>query len=194
MHETNILLVRHPETVGNVEGRLMGRNAAPFTDLGRLQLRRVPRKVAAFEPDLVLSSPLERTLVLAERSARAAAAPLRVDERLIELHFGEAEGMTFEEIAEAGIVFNFRSREEPVAAGGESRAQIEERSAAVCDELTARGGRYTIVTHGGVFRASMVHLLGLPSDAIWSFHIHNAQLAHVRIVEGHGILEEYVQG
>lgn len=194
MHETNILLVRHPETVGNVEGRLMGRNAAPFTEAGRLQLRRVPRKVASFQPDVVYSSPLERALVLAERCARSAEAPLLVDERLIELHFGEAEGMTFEEIAEAGILFNFRSRSEPVAVGGESRKEIEERSAVVCDELTSRGGRYTIVTHGGVFRACLVHLLGLPSDAIWSFHIHNAQLAHIRIIEGQGVLEEFVRG
>lgn len=193
MKETNLLLVRHPETTANVEGRLNGRLCSPYTGEGRLQLRRAARKIASFAPDRILSSPLERTLRLAERAAAASDCPLVVEERIIELDFGDAEGMTYEEIAEAKLVFNFRSAEEPVAPGGESRGQIERRSAEVCDELVGEGGRFAVVTHGGVFRASLVHLLGLDSEAIWSFHIHNAQLAHVRVIEGHGILEEYVQ-
>lgn len=194
MRETNILLVRHPETEGNVDGRLMGRNTSPFTTRGYLQARRLPKKIAAFQPDAIWSSPLERAHVVATRAARITRTPLTVDDRLIELDFGEAEGMTFEEIAEAGLSFNFRSRELPVAPGGESRQQIEERAAEVCDELVATGGRFAVITHGGVVRASIMHLLGLPSDAIWAFHVHNAQMAHVRIVEGHGSLEEYVEG
>jgi broad specificity phosphatase PhoE len=191
---TDILFVRHPETTANIEGRLNGRMSSPLTATGRLQLRRVPRKICAFKPDRILTSPLERTLVLAERAARLCGCPLEIDERIIELDFGDAEGLTFEEIAEAGFTFNFRSVDDPVAPGGESRADIGRRSAEVCDELTEAGGRYVVVTHGGVFRSSLVHLLGLGSEAIWSFHIHNAQLAHVRVIEGHGSLEEYVQG
>jgi hypothetical protein len=29
---------------------------------------------------------------------------------------------------------------------------------------------------------------------VWAFHVHNAQLATVRVVDGHGMLEEYVAG
>jgi hypothetical protein len=39
-----------------------------------------------------------------------------------------------------------------------------------------------------------VHLLGLSSSDIWAFHIHNAQMAHVRVIDGHGMLEEYRRG
>lgn len=194
MRDTEILLIRHPETVANVTGRLVGRGDAAFTYEGRLQMRRVPRKVKAYEPDVVWTSPLRRAYILARASAAHAGVDLRVDERLIELDFGTAEGMTHEEIAEAAIPFNFRSREEPVAPEGESRGEIERRSARFCDDLVAEGGRHVVVTHGGVLRASLVHLLGLHSTDIWAFHIHNAQLAYVRVIEGHGILEEYVRG
>jgi len=194
MRETDVLLVRHPETDANVTGRFVGRGASPYTTLGLRQLRRVPPKVAAFRPDVVWSSPLERALRLAERAATLAEVPLRVDPRLVELDFGDAEGMTFEEIAEAGLAFNYRAREEPVARGGESRGEIERRSATFVDQLIAAGGRHAVITHGGVFRASLVHLIGLASTDIWAFHIHNAQLAHVRVVDGHGMLEEYVTG
>jgi len=194
MRDVDILLVRHPETEANVTGRLVGRGHSAYTHLGRRQLARVPRKIAAFAPDVVWSSPLERAQRLAEKAATVAEVPLRVDERLVELDFGDAEGLTFEEVSEAGLRFNYRSADEPVAPGGESRADIEGRSAKFCDELLVQGGRHAIVTHGGVFRASLVHLLGLASMDIWAFHIHNAQLAYVRVVDDHGMLEEYVQG
>lgn len=194
MNQARILLVRHPETEANVTGRLVGRGHSAYTREGVRQLARAPRKIARFGPELVWSSPLERAHRLAQRAAAIAHVPLTIDNRLVELDFGDAEGMTFEEVASAGMRFNYRSREEPVAPGGESRGDIERRSAAFCDELVSAGGSHAVVTHGGVFRASLVHLLGLASSDIWAFHIHNAQLADILIVDGHGQLEEYVQG
>jgi len=194
MHECDILLVRHPQTDANVTGRFVGRGDSAYTPEGLRQLARVPRKVARFAPDRVWSSPLERAHRLARRCASASGVPLGPDDRLVELDFGEAEGMTFVEVAEAGLSFDYRNWDRPVAPGGESRREIEARSAEFCGLLVANGGRHTVVTHGGVFRASLVHLLGLASTDIWAFHIHNAQLAHVRIVDGHGMLESYAQG
>lgn len=193
MTNTQILLVRHPETEANVDGRLVGRGDSPYTHEGRKQLRRAPRKIAEFKPDVVWASPLTRALRLGRRSAALAGVPLHVDDRLVELHFGIAENMTFEQISEAGLEFNYRSRETPVAPGGESRAQIEQRASAFCDEVLSAGGRHAIVTHGGVFRAALVHLLALESTDIWAFHIHNAQLAYLTVIEGHGMLERYIQ-
>lgn len=194
MTETHILLVRHPETEANVDGRLIGRGDSPLTAVGLGQLERLPERIAAFGPEEVWASPLERARVPAERAAAIAGCELIVDERLIELDFGDAEGLTFDEIAERGMTFDYGNRDAPVAPNGESRAAIEERSAAVVGALAARGGRFAVVTHGGVFRASMVTLLGLASTDIWAFHIKNAQLGHVRVVDGHGMLEEYVVG
>ncbi len=194
MTETWLLLVRHPETAANMTGCMVGRGDSPFTEKGRGQAERLPDEIVAFAPDEIWTSPLRRAHVVAQHAATDGHLPLVVDERLQELDFGEAEGLTWEEIEEAGIAFNFRSADDPVAPGGESRAQIELRTAEVCDELVARGGRFALVAHGGVVRAAIVHLLGLAPEAIWAFHIHNAQLAVVRVVEGHGMLEEYREG
>jgi len=194
MHETKLLLVRHPETVANVTGRFVGRGDSPFTAEGRLQARRLPAKLAAFAPDAIWSSPLHRARSVAEKAAELAGVPLCTDDRLLELDFGDAEGMTFEEISAAGLVFNYRSATEPVAPRGESRGSIERRVAEVAYELVARSGRFVIVAHGGVVRAMLVHLLGLTPTDVWAFHVHNAQLATVRVIDGHGMLEEYVQG
>lgn len=194
MHETTLLIVRHPETVANVTGRFVGRGDSPFTAEGLLQARRLPGKIAAFCPDEVWSSPLRRALIVARKAAARTQVPLCIDERLQELDFGEAEGMTFEEISDAGLSFNYRSATKPVAPGGESRGSIERRVAQIADELATREGRFAIVAHGGVVRAMLVHVLGLTHTDVWAFHVHNAQLATVRIVDGHGMLEEYVAG
>ncbi len=194
MRETTLLLVRHPETLANVTGRFVGRGDSPFTAEGLLQARRLPAKIAAFAPDEIWSSPLRRALTVAEKASRVAGAKLLTDDRLLELDFGDAEGMTFEEITEAGLAFNYRSATQPVAPGGESRGSIERRVAEIADELSARDGRFVVVAHGGVVRAMLVHVLGLTYTDVWAFHVHNAQLATVRIVDGHGMLERYIEG
>ncbi len=192
--ETHILIVRHPETEANINGRFVGQGESPFTATGRVQARRLPRKIARFEPEAVWTSPLLRARVVAERAARLAGRPLHVEDRLIELDFGAAHALTFDEIVAADIPFNYRSAEEPVAPGGESRRDLQRRVGALVDEVCCTSGRHAFVCHAGVMRAALAHVLGLTGDQLWAFSIHNAQLAHVRVVDGFGLLEDYRQG
>jgi broad specificity phosphatase PhoE len=191
---TEILIVRHPETEANVNGRFVGQGNSPYTALGRRQARRLPRKIARFGPQAIWSSPLDRALVVARRAQRITGVPLTVDSRLIELDFGEAHALTWEEITAAGIPFNYRSAAEPVAPGGESRDQLQARVGAAIDEVIAIGGCHAIVCHAGVMRAILAHTLGLRGEQLWALAIHSAQLAKVRITDGHGQLVEYIQG
>ncbi len=188
------MLVRHPETEANINGRYVGRGDSPYTDRGVEQVERLAARIEAFEPDLVWSSPLRRALTVARLASERRGVELQIDDRLNELDFGIAEGFTFEETVEQGITFEFANVDGAVAPMGESRRDIWDRSASVMEELLARGGRVAVVTHGGVFRSALPFLLGLSIDHIWTFHIRNAQIAVVKIVEGHGQLEEFVLG
>jgi broad specificity phosphatase PhoE len=194
MDVIEFLLVRHPETQANVDVRFVGRGDSPYTAEGRRQLERITRTIARFGPDVIWSSPLTRALTLAEEAAALSSARLAVDRRLMEIDFGEVEGMTYDEIVASGNYLNYKDQEAPVSPGGESRGAVEARAAAVCEAALAAGGRHCLVTHGGVFRASLVHLLGLASTDIWAFHVHNGQLAYVSVVDGHGVLEKFLQG
>lgn len=191
MTETHLLVIRHPETDANVDGRLVGRGATPYTANGRAQLRRVPHEVREFGPDEVWTSPLERAYLLGKAVAEHCGCPLVIDERLVEIDFGLAEGLTFAEVAEQSIRFDYADAEAPVAPEGESRGDVQRRAVEIAEAILARGGRFAVVTHGGVFRALMVRLLGLESKDIWAFHVRNGQMAHIRVVDGHGQLEEY---
>jgi broad specificity phosphatase PhoE len=194
MPDSLLLIVRHPQTEANVAGRFVGQGESAFTAVGQVQARRLARKIVAFAPAAIWTSPLERALTVARRAANRARVPLHVEERLMELNFGQAHGLTWDEIAEAGIQFNYRSADMPVAPGGESRNELLGRVSAAVDDIVAATGKQAIVCHAGVMRAVLAHTLGLSGDQLWAFSIHNAQLATVRIIDGHGQLEEFVRG
>lgn len=191
MGDADFLIVRHPETLANVEGRFVGRGESPYTERGRRQVGLLAERIAAFRPEAVWSSPLARAHDVAVAAAAACGVTVTVDDRLSELDFGRAEGLTWPEIERAGLAFDYESVDRPVAPGGESRAQIEARVAAFTDDLVAAAGRHAVCTHGGVFRAMVVHLLGLRTSDIWAFHIRNGAVAHVSVTEGHGMIEEF---
>lgn len=186
--KTRFLIVRHPETTANADGRYIGRGDAPYTELGTRQAHLLVDETVRWRPDRIFASPLRRTTDVAQEAARLLGVRLVADERLTELDFGQAEGLTVAEVEAAGIVFDFHNERSPVAPGGESRTDIFERSKLFSLEQEALGGSLAVVTHGGVFRSLLVHLLGLPLDAIWAFDIRPAQVAEVLAVAGRGIL------
>ncbi len=189
--EIRFLLMRHPETSANATGRYVGRGDAPYTDVGRIQSNLLVAELADWRPERLYSSPLRRTREVVDRAAESLGLAPSVDERLNELDFGDAEGLTLDEVKAAGMAFDFHSAEAPVAPGGESRLDIYRRSVDFAAEQETVGGRLAIVTHGGVFRSLLVHLLGLPMEAIWSFDIRPAQIAEVRRFDSHGALVSF---
>ncbi|MBS3956298.1 MAG: histidine phosphatase family protein [Clostridiales bacterium] len=189
--DVRFLLVRHPETVANVEGRYVGRGNTPFTERGNIQATLLAEHIVSFRPAALYTSPLRRARVVAEQaSVRLGVDPI-VDVRFTELDFGLAEGLTYAETSERGVQFDFASPDAPVAIGGESRNEIYDRVARTLDAVPHAFDRVAIVTHGGVFRSAIAHLLGLPRQAIWSFHIQNGSVAEIRVLDGHGMVEEF---
>ncbi len=191
MTERRLLILRHPETEANVDGRYVGRGDAPYTKRGHRQAKLAVDAIEAFGAEIVWSSPLRRTRYVAEHAAETLGVELRIDERITELDFGEAEGLTYEQTQERGISFNFEAEDLPVAPGGESRREILVRSGAAIDEAVASATRVAMVTHGGVFRSAVVHILSLPISAIWSFDIRNASCVEFRYVDGHPMLTAF---
>ncbi|WP_221032179.1 histidine phosphatase family protein [Actomonas aquatica] len=110
-------------------------------------------------PRLVWTSPATRCVRLAE----SLGGPLRVDERLWELNFGEWEGRRWETFhdarSDAWAVDPWNGR----PPGGESGAEMSARVAAVREDIwaEARGGDgvVAVVAHAGVLRAWR-HLTG----------------------------------
>ncbi len=187
-----ILLVRHPETTANIEGCYVGRGDTPLTPRGIRQIALLSSAIHDFAPQVIWTSPLERAAIVAGRAATDTGLTARVDDRLTELDFGQAEGLTYAEAIEQGVTFDFASEHRPVAPGGESRRDILRRTSRAIDEiLTEPEDRIAIVTHGGVLRSALVYLLELPISAIWAFQIDNGCVAQVELLDERGRLVEF---
>ena len=95
-----LYLIRHGETEWNLEGRLQGGKDSSLTALGRQQASGIAISLKAGPPSLILSSPLGRARKTAEIIAKALDISIEKDDRLGELRFGAAEGLTLKAIDE----------------------------------------------------------------------------------------------
>ena len=143
---TEILLVRHPETLANAHGRFVGSGESPFTERGERQADALVSCIASWCPTLVRTSPRVRARTVAERAAQASDAQLEVDEDLAEIDFGLAEGLTYEETTVRGIEIDLLGGpvETSPFEGGESWRDFLERvvRAASLAEVQALGAAY----------------------------------------------------
>ena len=155
-----LLLVRHGESEGNVEGLIQGQLDKPMTDLGHVQAKAVAERLRADGgADRVVSSPLARALQTAEAIGSALGLPVTTEDRLMEYDFGELSGLTGREVAERypGWSWLVDRGDTPreVLPGEEGWASFDSRIAEVLADLMALEGRTIVVTHGGVIMAAL---------------------------------------
>lgn len=131
-----IYLVRHGETVWNVEGRLQGWQDSPLTSRGMAQAHTAGRRLAdstTIRSPRVISSPLGRAISTANillQALRPCRPRTSVEDGIAEHRFGDWEGLTWLEIERRwpgeranreADKWNFR------VPGGESYALLLER-------------------------------------------------------------------
>lgn len=162
---TRLVLIRHGEAYCNALGVVGGPlGCGGLTELGRAQ-------AAALRERLVRSREFDDAVALYTSilpRARETAAiigpglPSRLiavaDCELCELHPGEADGMTWDEMVErfGGPDWD-RDPRAPLAPGGESWLGFYERCERIINEIVERhdGQRVILVVHGGVVEQAM---------------------------------------
>ena len=151
-----LFLIRHPEP-DVAPGTCYGRSdigLAGDAEAAAARLRaHLPAGIAVY------SSPLTRCRSVAERLSPTTS----VDERLVEMHFGDWEMRRWDEIEKAAFdawVADILNYTPP---GGESAAQMLARTLSFIDDLLTAGRQAAaIVTHGGVLRVLFAHWLEVP--------------------------------
>jgi alpha-ribazole phosphatase len=119
--------------------------------------RRVCEALSGYDLARIVASPTARANELARELSRRLGAPLRLDDRLRELHFGSWEGRAWSEIEQnEGLALSawmkqWRTARPP---GGESVDELEQRVRCCVEELAA--APTLLVTHAGVIRAGLV--------------------------------------
>jgi endonuclease-3 len=187
-----LILVRHGETVANVEGRWTGLGETELTSQGRAQVEAVAHRLGTEVRDAVAiyTSPLPRAHETARAIGRALGLKPAVVEGLREVDFGHLDGITIEEMRthHPTIYERWKDRADGdfTWPGGDRRADFFHRVAATCDEIIARHAHGTIVVvgHGGTLRSCLSHLLPEELGAWWTYRIDNCSLTQILLEDG----------
>ena len=177
-----LILVRHGESDANARGLLLGRTDAELTQAGREQAA-AARSLLTGPVAEVRTSPLSRARDTAE--LLALGLPVTVDERWVEVDYGEFEcqplhGIPAEVWQQWRIDSDFRPE------GGETLAEVDTRISAACEELFAtdgtgarrRDGDVVVVSHVTPIKAAVAWALGA-TDLYWRLHLRTASVTRI---------------
>jgi broad specificity phosphatase PhoE len=171
-----LLFVRHGRTATNAAGRLLGRADPPLDDVGRAQAAALAELIGPV--DRVVSSPLRR----ARETAAALSRTLEVDERFIELDYGELDGAALADLP-ASMWAQWRSDPAFAPPGGESLAVLGTRVREACEELApaARTARIAVVSHVSPVKAALGWALGVGDEVSWRTHVSPGSVTTVAV-------------
>jgi broad specificity phosphatase PhoE len=180
-----LFLARHGLTAYNHEGRYQGQRDVPLTREGEIQARRLAARLHDIAFDAAWASDLARAR---DTAAAVLAArerpPLVTDAGFREMDYGLWEGLTFREAAQshpdAWRAYQFGG-DDAGAPGGETIAQVAERSRATFDRLWHDGlDRVLIVAHGAVLKLLLLDLIGADRGLRRHIVIDNCSLTLLR--------------
>jgi broad specificity phosphatase PhoE len=168
-----VICWRHGRTAHNDGGIWQGQLDIPLDDVGRGQAADAAEALAdslePAEPLAIVSSDLVRASATAKALAALTGCDIRLDRRLREIHAGHWQGLTRAEIVEAGMgddLAAWQRGDDVRIGGGERPSEVARRGAAALREHaeTLDAGTLVIVAHGGLFRGSVLDVLGLPGE------------------------------
>jgi probable phosphoglycerate mutase len=191
-----LIVVRHGETVGNAEGRFLSRADSPLTARGEGQVRDLTRRLASEGVSALYSSDQPRARKTADAIATACHCPITLDTRLRERNTGVLDGLTETEMKERHpdvLMAHDELGPEYVIPGGESGNQCMQRVGDFLAGLAANNAVATVVavTHGGILKCILRHMLGFSYHAVGRLRCQPASLSIFHCENGEWIVETW---
>jgi len=162
-------LARHGESTWNAENRLCGRSDIPLSEVGRQQAKSLAARLKPIPFEALYSSPLQRAFETARLISEVVGLQPILDQRLVELDYGQWEGRTLADImANDGQAFRAWNAKPAQLAppGGESGLEAQQRIVSFLDSVAAGHpqGHVLVVFHKTVCRLAICHVLGMAPD------------------------------
>ena len=174
-----LILVRHGRTVVNAGGRLQGRVDTVLDDVGRQQAQRVGEHLRArLGSFMLVSSPLARAL----ETARAVSPDVTVDDRFVELDYGDWDGLRMDDVP-ADQWRAWRDDPHLRPPNGETLAELDARVRPALAELAevARTGHVVVVSHVSPIKSAVTWALGAGPEMTWRMSLDRASICTVAI-------------
>ncbi|MGV2987089.1 histidine phosphatase family protein [Vibrio sp. E150_011] len=180
----NIYLLRHGKVDG--DAALYGHTDIPVSVTENRQLLTQLQSALTGIKE-VQTSPLIRCQKLAEQYAHLHHCPLTIHPVMREMHFGDIDGVPFKSMTEQewlAVEPFWSSPSQHRLPNAESLTDFHARIVQYWKVLAAQSVDTLVVTHGGVIRMILAHLLAIDwTNAKWysTLSIQNGSLTHIQI-------------
>jgi len=179
-----IVVVRHGRTAANAGGLLLGRADPPLDDEGVRQADALGEGCSRLDVARVVTSPLARCRATAEAlvTGLGRAAPIEVDDRWIELDYGELDGRPLTDVP-GSTWAAWRADVTWAPPGGESLAALGARVRAACADVAseAAGRDVVVVTHVSPIKAAVAWALGVGDEVTWRMWVAPASITRIGV-------------
>ncbi len=185
---TRIDLLRHGEVAGG--RRFRGSTDDPMTERGWVQMWAAVEKDGPHW-DRIVASPLTRCAAFARAFGERFSIPHVLDTRFREMHFGAWEGCSAGELMVTDAQALVRFWENPAKhtpPGAEPLSCFEARVLDAWRGVIAEyaGEMVLLITHGGVIRVILRHVLHYPIKRMLQFEVGYAAMQRVRVEHTRG--------
>ncbi|HWR43292.1 alpha-ribazole phosphatase [Sporomusa sp.] len=186
---TRLIVVRHGQTMWNLERKYQGHSDIALNDKGLSQARAVAKRLAEESIHAVYASDLSRAFKTAECIAAEHSLTVNLVPELREIKFGEWEGLTYEQISERwpGLLGKlWTTPDELEIPGGETFHQLKERAAAAIQKIVAAHPEQTVtvVAHGGTIGTILCATLEIHLNHVWSIRQDNTAVNVIDYYDG----------
>ncbi|MBS2097318.1 alpha-ribazole phosphatase [Carboxylicivirga linearis] len=187
-----ILLIRH--TTPEVEkGICYGQLDLDVTANFEQEASEIAQSINGFNPDVIFSSPLQRCRKLANHLFPNHS--IDIDERIIEMNFGQWEGQKWEGIERFTIEQwsnNFLNQSPP---NGEKFSELLARTNNFFEFLENSNKKYlAVVTHSGVIRSALHKYLAIPPNNIFNLDLHYGCIIKITFKGNNYYQVEFIKG
>jgi len=181
-----LIVVRHGETLYNVQGCFTGQSDVPLSALGVKQAAALGKHLATETLGAIVASDLQRARATAQAIASYHKLPVEEDADLREITFGTWEGATYAEILARDADLVERWQTDPTIyapPGGETVIQLHRRVVRALERWRARYSQDTVLwaVHGGVIEVLLCHLLVVDLKCRWQFRHDNASITEIDV-------------
>ena len=178
-----IFIIRHGKTELNKANVLQGRSNYPLNDEGIRQAKEAAKMLENIAFDYVYSSPLIRAVQTAE--IVAPDQEIWLDDRLIEMDYGQYEGTDLRNMPEEIRIFFSDFVHNPAPDGMEPLSEVVKRTGAFLEEIRSIKGNILISTHAIAMKGLLETLTPESNGSFCSKYIGNCSIYAAENGEGH---------
>ena len=169
---TRVYLVRHGQTEWNKSLTFRGRIDIPLNERGHREAEAIAEALKDKKIDAIYTSPLRRSIETAQPTAKFFNLEIRPFQGLIDINYGDWEGLTFDEVKKRyGDQYKkWEERPELVMfPNGETLDEARERSFRGFKEILREnaGRSILIIPHRVINKVLLCAILGLSNSYFW---------------------------